>query len=330
LITPKIQAAGWDNDPHSIAEQRKFCRHKKFNVRLGPSGIHLFDRTSGVNLLIDELIPSEAEWAMAPRQVSIALTNACDLECSYCFAPKTHASLPFDLVESWLRDLDANGTLGVGFGGGEPTLYPRFAELCAYAAENTNLAVTFTTHGHHLNDTILAHLRGKVHFVRVSMDGVGATYERLRNRPFNTLHKRLDALRTIAAFGINYVVNSDTMPDIDAAVSFAESAGASEFLLLPERPVNGWRGLAGHTVDELRGWITRNSNRIRLAISETDAEGMPTCDPLPLETGLRAYAHIDANAVLKRTSFDCDGVVIGREGLLLALRQLQVKTRVDL
>ena len=24
LITPKLQAVGWDNDPHSIAEQRSF------------------------------------------------------------------------------------------------------------------------------------------------------------------------------------------------------------------------------------------------------------------------------------------------------------------
>ena len=24
LITPKLQAAGWDNEPHSIAEQRTF------------------------------------------------------------------------------------------------------------------------------------------------------------------------------------------------------------------------------------------------------------------------------------------------------------------
>jgi type I restriction enzyme R subunit len=24
LVVPKLQAAGWDNDPHSIAEQRTF------------------------------------------------------------------------------------------------------------------------------------------------------------------------------------------------------------------------------------------------------------------------------------------------------------------
>ena len=113
-------------------------RHAK--LRFGPSGVHIFDRISGVNLLLDEFLPPQESWAAAPRQMSIALTNACDLVCPHCFAPKTHAVLDFKTVVSWLVELDANGTIGVGFGGGEPTLYPHFAELCSYAANKTGLA----------------------------------------------------------------------------------------------------------------------------------------------------------------------------------------------
>src|SRR5689334_21178495 len=86
-------------------------------IRLGPSGIHFFDRVSGVNVLMDEIVPPEARWSRAPRQLSIALTNACDLRCAYCFAPKHPAILPFDRACRWLRELDVNGTLGIGFGG---------------------------------------------------------------------------------------------------------------------------------------------------------------------------------------------------------------------
>ena len=53
---------------------------------------------------------------------------------------------------------------------------------------------------------------------------------------------------------------------------------------------------------------------------------MPTCDPLPNETGLQAYAHIDANGFLKRTSFDAEGVHIGSKNLLSALHQLKQLT----
>jgi len=72
-------------------------------VRLGPSGIHFFDRTSGLNVLLDEIIPQEAAWAPAPRQVSVAITNTCDLSCRYCFAPKEQAVLAFEDIVGWIR-----------------------------------------------------------------------------------------------------------------------------------------------------------------------------------------------------------------------------------
>ena len=292
-------------------------------VRLGPDGIHLFSRSSGANLLIGEIVPPKSMWATAPRQVSIALTNTCDLSCSYCFAPKTHASLAFDRVVSWLDELDVNGTIGVGFGGGEPTLYRRFAELCAYTSRNTGLAVTFTTHGHHLNEELLTRLKGNVHFCRVSMDGVGLTYERLRRRSFSILATRLTALKVIVPFGINYVVNSCTLPDIDSAVEFAETSGASEFLLLPEQPVQGRGGISDSTAQMLRQWVESYSGRMRLAVSEKGADGMLTSNPFENETGLRAYAHINANGVLKPTSYAFHGTVIGPQGILSALAELR-------
>jgi MoaA/NifB/PqqE/SkfB family radical SAM enzyme len=296
-------------------------------IRLGPSGVHLFNRTSGMNILIDEIVPSEADWAAAPRQVSIALTNTCDLACSYCFAPKMPAKLAFDRIVAWLEELDANGTIGVGFGGGEPTLYQRFAELCAYVIRNTGLAVTFTTHGHNLDDVMLRALKGKVHFIRVSMDGIDTTYERLRGRSFNIFQQQLSVIREISPFGINYVVNSDTFSEIDAAIAFAENAGASEFLLLPEQPVNGQGGITDDIARSLQDWVRHYSGDIRLAVSERGAENMPTCNPFINEDRLHAYAHIDAYGVLKRTSFDNEGITIRSDGIMSALAQLHHQTR---
>lgn len=243
------------------------------------------------------------------------------------FRPQNPATLAFDRILPWLAELEANGTIGVGFGGGEPTLYRRFAELCAYATQNTRLAVTFTTHGHHLDDALLTALKGNVQFIRVSMDGVDATYERLRGRPFKALHQKLSAIRKIVPFGINYVVNSDTLLDIQAAAAFAEKTGAFEFLLLPEQPVNGHGGIADVTAEALRAWVGHYSGQMRLAVSETGAEGMPICNPFQNETGLRAYAHVDANGVLKRTSYGSEGLSIGAEGFMSALAQLHRQPR---
>lgn len=297
-------------------------------IRMGPSGIHLFDRTTGTNLLIDEIAPPKTAWAIAPRQVSIALTNACDLACTFCFAPKVPATLNFDRVTAWLDELDSNGTIGVGFGGGEPTLYPRFVDLCTYATRNTGLAVTFTTHGHHLDDSMLTALNGNVHFVRVSMDGVRETYSRIRGRAFEVLLQRLEKIRTVVSFGINYVVNSDTLPDIDAAAEFAQALGASEFLLLPEQPTNEQGGISDAVAESLRDWVQNYTGSMRLAISERGAEGMPICNPFIRESGLRAYAHIDASGILKTTSYDSDGLDIGPEGIMSALAKLLCQTRI--
>ena len=318
----------------TLTEPQRFHSHmvvvgskSPCKVRCSASGIHLFNRATGWNILIDEVRQPEHTWASAPRQVSIALTNACDLDCAYCFAPKMRSTLEFERVLAWIGELDLRGTLGVGFGGGEPTLYKQFVELCVHATKNTSLAVTFTTHGHHLNDQFLERLNGYVNFIRISMDGVNDTYERLRHRSFPALVGRLRAVKQITRFGINYVVNSDTFPDLDRAIELAEEVDASEFLLLPEQIANGRGGVSAGMMRELRAWIQGYRGLVPLAISERNAEGMPTSDPFPEEAGLREYAHIDAQGILKRTSFDKTGIAIDAHDIMSALRQLRQQTR---
>lgn len=297
----------------------------RLKIRGGPSGIHIFDRTTGLNVLLDEVQVPPTSWAIAPRQVSMALTNACDLACRYCYAPKNRTSLNIDQATKWLDELDANGCLSVGFGGGEPTLYKHFVSLCQYTAQKTKLAVSFTTHAHRIDNALATALAGSVHFVRVSMDGIGATYEALRGKSFAALRRHLEYVRTLAPFGINYVVNSRTFPDLDAAISLAADMGVADFLLLPEHPVRGSGGIDSTTALELRRWVTRYQGPVPLAVSEAGAEGMPICIPVAHETGLSAYVHIDANGVLKRSSYDYNGITIGSKGVIRALHELRIR-----
>jgi MoaA/NifB/PqqE/SkfB family radical SAM enzyme len=257
-------------------------------IRTGHSGIHMFNRTTGLNILLDEILVPSTLWDRAPRHVSIALTNLCDLHCAHCFAPKSSDALDFNQVKDWLGELDINGCLAVGFGGGEPTLYPRLVELCRFATQHTRLAVTLTTHALNLDNQLLADLSGNVHFVRVSMDGVGATYEALRGYPFSMFLDCLDTVRYIAPFGINFIVNNHTLQYIDAAVKLAADVGAAEFLLLPEQPVRGFGGIDEITTEGLRQWVSIYKGPVPLTVSEAGADGLPTCNPHPSETGLLA------------------------------------------
>ncbi|CAN5803508.1 hypothetical protein BH09VER1_BH09VER1_49630 [soil metagenome] len=292
-------------------------------IRISPAGLHYFNRNSGLNVLVEEIHPPEACWDVAPRQISIALTNSCDLDCSYCYAPKLHEVLDYDNVCRWLCELDQHGALGVGFGGGEPTLHPRFGDLCEFAINQTRLAVTFTTHGHHLRPKLLSRLEGNVNFIRLSMDGVGSTYERLRGKGFDAFTMRLRDVRSIAPFGINFVVNAETIAELDAAVSFAHTHGAREFLLLPEQATGSRPGVSPSEIDRLQAWVQAYRGNVRLAVSEAGAESMGMGDPCGTEHALRVYAHISAAGQVQRSSFAADGVAITQAGVIASLQQLQ-------
>jgi hypothetical protein len=154
------------------------------------------------------------------------------------------------------------------------------------------------------------------------MDGVGMTYERLRGKSFIDFQRKLETVRALAPFGINFVVNALTLAEIDRSVQLAIDSGAAEFLLLPERRTHSTSGIDHNTHEALRTWVHSFRGNIRLSISELDAVGLPICNPLPNEKGLRSYAHIDADGVLKRSSFDPTGVPIGPNGISWALTAL--------
>jgi len=292
-------------------------------IRRGPDGLHLFNRKTGLNVLLDEITVSAASWDAAPRHVSIALTNACNLSCHYCYAPKHQASLEFNQVIGWLDELNRNGCLGIGFGGGEPTLYKRLSELCEYAARNTSLAVSVTSHGHLLTDALIRRLAGNVHFVRISMDGVRATYESLRGQSFTGLLERVKTVKKIASLGINFVVNAETFPDLPEAIQIAGDLGASEFTLLPEVRAAAGLGIDESTRTSMLKWIANYRGLLPLSISETGANGITACRPFATEDGLRAHAHVDASGILKRCSYDDDGVIISERGIMTALCRLR-------
>ena len=295
-------------------------------VRLSAAGLHLFDRVSGLNVLLDDVSVPAVEFSPAPRYLSIALTNACDLRCVYCYAPKQIAALDVDRVAAWAVELDGAGCLGVGFGGGEPTAHPRFAQLCAQIARSTTMAVTFTTHGHRLTPALADELRGSVHFVRLSVDGVGATYERLRGRPFAALRDAAVRFRSVAPTGINVVVNADTVRELDDLAEFASDVGASELLLLPEQPTAATPGILDADAERLVRWVRTATTAVRLVISRSGLETLvPTAEPIPGERPLDAHMHVDATGVLRPHAYAAVGTPI-ESSILEAVHTLRQAT----
>ncbi len=180
-----------------------------------------------------------------------------------------------------------------------------------------------TTHAHRITPIYLEKLQGNLNFIRISMDGIGTTYEKIRGKAFEELLAKISLVRKSFPFGINYVVNTDTIRQLDEAVRVAEDKGASEFLLLPEVALGRGKCISIEALEFMKKWIKDYRGRLRLSISESHAEALPICHPFKHDIGLRAYAHIDANGILKKTSFDRKGVSLNKENIMEALETLR-------
>jgi len=297
-------------------------------VRYEPAGVHYFERSTGLHVLFDELRPPSGSWAKMPRFLSVALTNACELHCAYCFAPKHGARLAREQLLRWADEADANGCFGIGFGGGEPTLYPDFGSVCQEVSECTELSVSFTTHGHWHKRDLARELEGRVHFIRLSMDGMHGTYESNRGKPFGEFLAALETIRATAPFGINYLINDETIHELPSAADFVVERGAMELLLLPEVPQNGRNAPSERTIDALNGWMLDNWANYPLRSSSMYADRL-TAPVAAISDGRRYmdFLHIDASGVLKGCAFDSDGVQISEQSSLQdAIHELQSRS----
>lgn len=119
------------------------------------------------------------------------------------------------------------------------------------------------------------------------------------------------------------MLNRTTLSDLDLAVDLASEMGALEFLLLPEQPVQGVGGIDPATSLALRVWLDSYHGPLQLTISEAGSDNDPIFVRVPKEQGLQASAHIDATGILKHSSYDREGVLIGRQGLIEALGLLE-------
>ncbi len=180
-----------------------------------------FDRLTGLSALCEG--PETATLRMrAPRVVQFAITNACNLACTFC-------SRDEDARSAWtandafeiLRDLDAAGTLEVAFGGGEPLVFKGFVQLVERLYRETRLAVSLTTNGTRLDDSAVKALGPVVGQIRLSV------YDDVDHRP---ILERL--VRHRVRFGVNWLVTPARLQNVSGFVLELVAAGCRDILLL--------------------------------------------------------------------------------------------------
>lgn len=280
-------------------------------IRYTTEGVHLFNRETGINVLLDECDVSEKDLSVAPANVSIALTNACNLKCLHCFAPKENACLDFGRLKGWLKELESAGCLGVGFGGGEPLLYHHFYDLIDFVHNETDMACTVTTNGTLLTERVIDAMSKDVDFLRISTNG--------RSLPSELISLASDKLKV----GVNMLLNRTTMSSLEDEAKRYADLGVDEILLLPQMSTNVVKGVDDGFISELDLIVREKQWPLRLSISAAIADGFSCAVRIPGDQGLRQYAHINANGILKSDSLSEIGVEIDSHGVIVALKELE-------
>ena len=151
------------------------------------------------------------------------------------------------------------------------------------------------------------------------MDGIGSTYERMRGRPFAQFRDKLSMVRATSRFGINFVVNSETLAELPEAAAFAFDSGAEDLLLLPETAPDGSINLSPDQLEELSYWVNANYSRCRLATSahggvSIDAPILMSADP---SNESFDFMHVDAFGDLKISAFAKAGIRLQDRGSII-------------
>lgn len=201
---------------------------------------------------------SSATTLSAPLEAHLQLTNRCDAGCADCYTSATPSGLPHEAdLAQWKRNIDALADAGVfhlALGGGESALLPFLSEIVEHA-HSRGLVPNLTTSGLYDDATLarLVRLAPRFGQINVSMDGVGATYQKVRHVDgFERADRALVALRAAHAdVGINAVLTRNSFADLPALFAHAKKRKVSQLELLRYKPSGrGRRDYAQHRLTD--------------------------------------------------------------------------------
>jgi len=162
-----------------------------------------------------------------PFEVQASVLNACNLHCLYCRCPDEKIELLS--TDQWLtiiRALGAAGTLRIKFQGGEPTMRPDFAALCA-ASQAAGIITAVVTNG--LQFAARGELFDHLDEVVFSLDSVSPEHtDHMRGE---NVHARVVAAIDLARaqphlrIFINMVVTARNLDQIEPMLAFCEARG---------------------------------------------------------------------------------------------------------
>jgi uncharacterized protein len=174
--------------------------------------------------------------------LTLMVNHACNLRCTYCYTgAKFSSPLPLPTgqaaIQRAFRSLIPNGTLNLGFFGGEPLLEaPRILEWMTYARQlaresDKHVNFTLTTNGTVNHSQAWQVMMAKELELAVSFDGSPSIHDRHRREVHGkatsatvqaTIRRLLDAGKE---FRVVTVVRPDNLADLPKGLEFLHALG---------------------------------------------------------------------------------------------------------
>jgi MoaA/NifB/PqqE/SkfB family radical SAM enzyme len=252
------------------------------------------------------------------------LTGRCNLECRHCYmdgSPRRREALPFAWIEQALQSAPALGIGTLFLTGGEPMLYPRFAEVAQAAAEVEGLNTTVCTNATVVRPRhadLLARLGCKVH---VSIDGTPHYHDGFR--AVDGAFRRAErGVRMLVAAGapvtIVATISRENADQFEAIAQWALAAGATSLLVQPLLDLG--RGSAMReqrlTSEQLNRLIMRTSDLANIGEGRLPASIVGSSKRFLLAHPCAAYVcngggcHRGVSAEIKKVVVREDGTIL--------------------
>lgn len=141
----------------------------------------------------------------------IELTYRCNLDCFFCYNDLSVHGQAMKLSDYYrlLDDLAEMGVLTLSLSGGEPTAYPHFFEVGAYARK-LGFAVTLKTNGHSVGERIAKRIREEIdpNIIETSLHGATPEVHDRQTQVKGSFERLIRNVKSMQSMGLRIKLNS--------------------------------------------------------------------------------------------------------------------------
>ncbi len=280
-------------------------------------------------ILFDKSISFQNNNALvthSPVLIDLSLSNACNLNCPYCYMSTKSLEngeyLSMNDFETILSEMTKNRVLQVALGGGEPTFHPHFPEILKKIRVEGDIIPNYTTNGTNLTPEILKATKKYCGAVAVSYS---EERERENERAVNTLIK--NGIQT----NLHIVLLKSRVHRLSEITKNFAKLGISSVVLLLFKPIGRGSNLEREVVglsdkkiistELVKILLLRKKYSVRLSIDACSAFLVKDLPFLPESidgcTGATYSCYIDWKLRVKPCSFMQDEAGIDLKGTSL-------------